>query len=206
MSELEEARNTWDIKPIFNLILDKVPEAPNNTDKPFRMQIANLGYDDFVWRLGIGRVYDGTVIVGQQIIIYDNYWNTRKWKIAKLYTTLGLSRVASKAAKCGDIVTIAGIPDIFVWETVWVEWVEPFEAIKVDEPTLTMDFLVNDSPFAWQDGKQVTSRNLIERLEKELETNVWLEIDFEVWENRFAVSGRWELHLSVLIETMRREW
>jgi len=206
IKDIEQAQKDWNIFPIFDLIIDKVPEAPNNPDKPFRMQVANLWYDDFVWRLGIGRIYDGTATVWQQVVIYDNNWNQRKWKIAKLYTTLGLSRIESKEAWCGDIVTIAGIPDIFVWETVWVEWVEPFEAIKVDAPTLTMDFLVNDSPFAGIDGKQVTSRNLIERLEKELETNVWLEIDFEVGENRFAVSGRWELHLSVLIETMRREW
>jgi len=206
LEDLERAKVDWDIKPIFNLILNKVPEAPNNPEKPFRMQIANLWYDDFVWRLWIWRVYDGVVKVWQQVVIYDHKWNQRKWKISKLYTTLGLSRIESQQAQCGDIVTIAGIPDIFVWETVWAEGVEPFEAIKVDEPTLTMDFLVNDSPFAGRDGKQVTSRNLIERLEKELETNVWLEIDFEVWENRFAVSWRWELHLSVLIETMRREW
>ncbi|HRX63709.1 MAG TPA: translational GTPase TypA [Candidatus Absconditabacterales bacterium] len=205
LEDLEQAKVDGDIKPIFNLILNKVPEAPNNTDKPFRMQIANLGYDDFVGRLGIGRVYDGVAKAGQQVIIYDNKGNHRKGKISKLYTTFGLSRIESQEASCGDIVTIAGIPDIFVGETVGVEGVEPFEAIKVDEPTLTMDFLVNDSPFAGQDGKQVTSRNLIERLEKELETNVGLEIDFEVGENRFAVSGRGELHLSVLIETMRRE-
>ena len=206
MSELEQAQESWNINPIFDLILDKVPEAENNSDKPFRMQVANLGYDDFLWRLWIWRIYDGIAKAGQQVIIYDNKWNKRKGKISKLFTTLWLSRVESKEAKCGDIVTISWISDIFVWETVWEDGVEPFESIKVDEPTLTMDFLVNDSPFAWIDWKQVTSRNLIERLEKELETNVWLEINFEIWENRFAVSGRWELHLSVLIETMRREW
>jgi len=160
LKDIEEAQKNWDIKPIFELILDKVPEAPNHPDKPFRMQIANLGYDDFVWRLGIGRIYDGVAKAGQQVIIYDNKWNQRKWKIAKLYTTLWLSRVESKEAWCGDIVTISWIPDIFVWETVWEEGVEQFDAIKVDEPTLTMDFLINDSPFAWQDGKQVTSRNI----------------------------------------------
>jgi len=115
LEDLEQAKVDWDIKPIFNLILNKVPEAPNNTDKPFRMQIANLGYDDFVGRLWIGRVYDGVAKAWQQVIIYDNKWNHRKWKISKLYTTFGLSRIESQEASCGDIVTIAGIPDIFVW-------------------------------------------------------------------------------------------
>jgi len=115
-------------------------------------------------------------------------------------------RVETKEVGCGDIVTIAWIPDIFVGETVWAEWIEPFSPIKVDDPTLTMDFLVNDSPFAGREWKLVTSRNIFERLTKELETNVGLDVNFDLWWNRFAVSGRWELHLSVLIETMRREW
>ena len=205
MAQFEQAQKDWNIDPIFKLIMDKVPEAPNHTDKPFRMQIANLGYDDFIGRLGIWRIYEWTVKANQPVIVFDNEWKARKWKVTKLFTTSGLSRVETKEAFSGDIVTIAGIPDIFVWETVWVEWVEAFEPIHVDAPTLTMDFLVNDSPFAGRDGKQVTSRNIMERLEKELQTNVGLQVDFEKWGNRFAVSGRWELHLSVLIETMRRE-
>ncbi len=206
MKDFEDAKINGDITPIFKLIMEKVPEAPNNPDKPFRMQIANLAYDDFVGRLGVGRIYDGIVKTGDQVVVFDNTWKKRKAKISKLYTTLWLSRIEVKEARSGDIVTIAGIADIFVWETVWVEWAEPFAPIHVDAPTLTMDFLVNDSPFAGRDGKQVTSRNLLERLEKELETNVWLEVDFSQWGKRFPVSGRWELHLSVLIETMRREW
>jgi len=206
MSEFEQAKIDWTIDPIFKLILDKVPEAPNHTDKPFRMQIANLAYDDFIWRLGIWRIYEWIVKANQPVVIFDNEWKARKWKVTKLFTTSWLSRVETKEAISGDIVTIAGIPDIFVWETVWVDGVVPFEPIKVDAPTLTMDFLVNDSPFAWRDWKQVTSRNIMERLEKELETNVGLQVDFSWWWNRFAVSWRWELHLSVLIETMRREW
>lgn len=205
MSELEEAQKSGNIDPIFQLIMNNVPEAPNHPDKPFRMQVTNLGYDDFVGRLGIGRIYEGTVKSGQQVVVFDNEGNPRKWKISKLYTTKGLSKVETTEANCGDIVTIAGISDIFVGETVWVEWTEPFEPIKVDAPTLSMDFLINDSPFTGRDGKMVTSRNIWERLEKELETNVWLKVDFDKGGNRFGVSGRWELHLSVLIETMRRE-
>jgi len=206
MDEFDKAKTSGDITPIFDIILDKVPEAPNNPDKPFRMQVTNLGYDDFVGRLWIWRVSDGTAKVWQQVIIFDNDWKKRKWKISRLYTTLWVSRIDTKEIQCWDIVTVAGIPDIFVGETIATEWAEPFSPIKVDAPTLTMDFLVNNSPFAGRDGKQVTSRNIMERLQKELETNVWLEVDFLEWWNRFAVSWRWELHLSVLIETMRREW
>lgn len=206
LDDAEKAQSEWNITPIFDLILDKVPEAPNHSEKPFRMQVVNLAYDEFIWRLGVWRIYEWIVKAWQEIVIFDNEGNKRKWKISKLFTTLGLSRVESSEAKCGDIVTIAGISDIFVWETVWVDGAEPFEPIKVDAPTLTMDFLVNDSPFAGREWKLVTSRNIRERLTKELETNVGLEIDFLEWGNRFSVSGRWELHLSVLIENMRREW
>lgn len=205
LKDFAEAKEKKSIFPIFELIERAVPPAPDYSDKPFRMQIANLGYDDFIGRLGIGRVYEGTIAQGQDVVIFDNEGNKRKGKITKIFTTLGISRVETKQARCGDIVTIAGIPNIYVGETIWVEWCEPFSPIKVDAPTLTMDFLVNDSPFAGKEGKLVTSKNIQERLHKELQTNVGLEIDFEKWGNRFAVSGRGELHLSVLIETMRRE-
>lgn len=194
-----------DISPLFETILELVPEAPNFPDKPFRMQIANLGYDEFLWRLGIGRVYEWTVKPWQQVSIIGNDWVKRTWKIAKVFTTLWLRRVEAAEGKCGDIITISGIPSIYVWETLWVGDVQPLPAITIDEPTLTMEFLVNDSPFAWREWKYVTSRNLHERLSKELEMNVWLKVEFE-WKTSFKVSGRWELHLSVLVESMRREW
>ncbi len=206
LKDFAEAKEHGNIFPMFDLIEKAVPPAPDYSDRLFRMQIANLGYDDFIGRLGIGRVYEGTIAQGQEVVIFDNEWNKRKGKITKIFTTLGVSRVETKQARCGDIVTIAGIPNIYVGETVGVEWCEAFPPIHVDAPTLTMDFLVNDSPFAGREGKLVTSKNIQERLHKELQTNVGLEIDFEKWGNRFAVSGRGELHLSVLIETMRREW
>ncbi len=206
MKDFEEARKHGNIIPIFDMIEKFVQSAPDYSDKLFRMQIVNLGYDDFIGRLGIGRVYEWTTKPWQEVVIFDNQGNKRKGKITKIFTTLWLSRVETSEAKCGDIVTIAGIPNIYVGETVGIEWCEAFPPIKVDAPTLTMDFLVNDSPFAGREGKLVTSKNIQERLHKELQTNVWLEIDFEKWGNRFAVSGRGELHLSVLIETMRREW
>ena len=205
MKDFAEAKEHGDIFPIFDLIEKAVQPAPDYSDKPFRMQVANLGYDDFIGRLGIGRVYEWTVNQGQEVVIFDNDGIKRKGKITKIFTTLWISKVETKTALCGDIVTIAGIPNIYVGETIWIEWCEPFSPIKVDAPTLTMDFLVNDSPFAGKEWKLVTSKNIQERLAKELQTNVWLEIDFDKGGNRFAVSGRGELHLSVLIESMRRE-
>ncbi len=205
LKDFAVAKESGDIFPMFDLIEREVKPAPDYSDKPFRMQIANLGYDDFIGRLGIGRVYEWTLKQGQDVVVFDNEGNKRKGKITKIFTTLGVSRVETQQALCGDIVTIAGIPNIYVGETIGVEWCEAFPPIHVDAPTLTMDFLVNDSPFAGKEGKLVTSKNIQERLRKELQTNVGLEIDFDKWGNRFAVSGRGELHLSVLIETMRRE-
>ncbi len=201
MKNLEDEQK--DMKPVFDAILAHVPEAPNHSDKPFRMQVANLGYDDFLGRLGIGRVYEGTAKVGQQVTIISNEGETRTGKISKIFTTLGLQRIESEEARCGDIVTIAWIPTIFVGETIGVWDVEPMPSISIDEPTLRMEFLVNDSPFAGKEGKYMTTRNLAERLDKELETNVGLKVENQ--DGRFVVSGRGELHLSVLIETMRRE-
>lgn len=201
MKNLDDEKK--DLTPLFDAILAHVPETPDYSDRPFRMQIANLAYDEYVGRLWIGRVYEGTAKVGQTVTILANDGTKRTGKIAKIYTTLGLQRIESPQASCGDIITIAGIPTIFVGETVWTGDIEPLPSISIDEPTLRMEFLVNDSPFAGKEGKYMTTRNLEERLAKELETNVWLRVDNEDW--RFVVSGRWELHLSVLIETIRRE-
>ena len=196
-----------DISPLFETVLENVSKAPNDLTKPFRMQIANLGYDNFMWRLWIGRVYEWKVKTGQQVTIMWNDWTLRTWKISKVFTTLWLQKIAVDEAEAWDIVTIAWIPDIYVWETVWADnSVVAMPAITIDEPTLRMEFLVNDSPFAGKEWKLVTSRNIRERLERELEMNVWLKVDFDSIDNGFVVSGRWELHLWVLIETMRREW
>ena len=192
------------ITPIFDMILEHVTPTEDKSDQPLQLQIVNLWYDDYLGRLGVGRIYAGTVVPGQQVIVYGNDGSQRKGKISRVFTTLWLTRVEKQLAICGDVVTIAGMSDIFVGETVWGEGSLQLPPIHVDEPTLTMDFLVNDSPFMGRDGKLVTSRNIMERLERELETNVGLKVDF--WNgNRYAVSGRGEMHLSVLIETMRRE-
>lgn len=194
-----------DMTPLLDFIMEKVEHAPNDADKAFKMQVANLGYDNFLGRLGIGRIYEGTVKQGQDVFITDNEGKKRKGKITEILTNEGLEKVKVSEAEAGDIVTIAGIADIFVGETISTdENATPMPAISIDEPTLKMEFLVNNSPFAGREGKFVTSRQIRDRLEKELETNVGLKIDFDGGEN-YIVSGRGELHLSVLIETMRRE-
>lgn len=192
-----------DFTPLFDAILENVAPAPEKLDEPFRMQIANLGYDDYLWRLGIGRVYEGKIKVWSQVTIIWNDGTKRSGKIAKLFTTLGLQRIETEEATCGDIITISGIPNIFVGETVGVGEFEPLPTIAIDEPTLSMEFLVNDSPFAGKEGKYMTTRNMAERLEKEVETNVGLKVENQ--DGKFIVSGRGELHLGVLIESIRRE-
>lgn len=194
-----------DITPLFDMIMEKVKEAPNDVEKPFRMQVANLAYDNFLWRLAIWRIYEWKVKVWQEVTITSNSWVQRKWKISEVLTNEWLNKVKVKEALAWDIITIAWIADIFVWETIAENAeVQALPPITIDEPTLKMEFLVNNSPFAGKEWKMVTSRQIRDRLEKELETNVWMKIDFD-WDN-FMVSWRWELHLSVLIETMRREW
>lgn len=191
--------------PLLDMIMEKVPEAPNNSDKPFRMQVATLGYDNFLGRLWVGRVYEWKISTWKEVTIIGNDWVKRKGKISEILTNQGLKQVKSSEAVAWDIVTIAWIPDIYVGETIAENAdVEAMPPITIDEPTLKMEFLVNNSPFAGREGKFVTGRQVRDRLEKELETNVWLKIDFDSGDN-YMVSGRWELHLSVLIETMRRE-
>lgn len=194
-----------DISPLFEEIVRLVAPAEDRSSEPLQMQITNLGYDEFVWRLGIGRVNAGTIKTWQWVQVVAADGSRRNAKISKLYKTVWLGRIEVREWLCGDIVTIAGISDIYVGETIGAAGVEALPTITIDEPTLTMEFVVNDSPFMGREGKFVTSRNLNDRLTKELETNVGLQIDFSD-PTRFIVSGRWELHLWVLIETMRREW
>lgn len=192
-----------DLTPLFDEILSFVPEAKDYSDKSFRMQIANLWYDDYLGRLWIWRVYEGTVKEGTPVTVIGNDWVKRNWKIAKVFTTLGLQRIETEEAQCWDIITISWIPNIFVWETVWIWDFEALPSIAIDEPTLSMEFLVNDSPFAGKEWKYMTTRNMAERLEKEVETNVGLKVTNK--DGKFIVSWRWELHLWVLIESIRRE-
>lgn len=193
------------LDPLLETIIEHVPPAPNDTEAPFRLQPFNLGYDSFVGRLAVGRVYEGKVRVGQSVFIKKPKGELRKGKISQIYTFKGMSRVVSKEATAGDIVQIAGIPDIFIGETI-AESSEaiPLPAITIDEPTISLDFLVNSSPFAGREGKFVTGRQIRERLEKEKEVNVGLNIDFGDGD-KLKVYGRGELHIAILLENMRRE-
>lgn len=205
MNDIYDEIENKDISPLFDAIIKHVLPAQDYSDKPFRMQVANLDYSDFFGRLWIWRVYEWTIKKGQSVAIIWNDWKKRLWKISKIFITRWLNKIEVDKWDCWDIITIAWIPDIYVWETVWVWEVSALPWITIDEPTMVMEFLVNDSPFAWREWKYVTSRNLKERLEKELEMNVWLKVEFAD-KYKFIVSWRWELHLSVLIESMRREW
>jgi GTP-binding protein len=197
---------SMDLQPLFDLILKEVPAATNDATLPMRMQPANLRYDDFVGRLAVGRIMDGTAKTGMPITLLKADGSKETHKITKIFTSHGLQSVEVAEALAGDIVQIAGIPTVGVGETVAENGdVEPLPLITIDPPTLTMNFLVNNSPFAGREGKMVTSRQIRERLEKELETNVGLAIEFPESADVFHVSGRGEMHLSVLIETMRRE-
>ncbi|MBI2551648.1 translational GTPase TypA [Candidatus Uhrbacteria bacterium] len=195
-----------DLQPLFDLILETVPSAPHKLDVPMRMQPANLKYDDFVGRLGVGRIYEGTLMDGMKVTMIKPDGVRTTHKITKLYTHRGLKKIEVAQAEAGDIVQIAGIPDIMVGDTVCEDPnAEPLPSIAVDPPTLKMDFMVNNSPFAGREGSLVTSRQIRDRLHKELEINVGLQIEFPESSDVFTVSGRGEMHLAILIEQMRRE-
>jgi len=195
-----------DLSPLFDLIIKHTPPAASSTDLPFRMQPSSLAYDDYVGRMGIGRVYEGKAKVGQTISVLQLDGTKRQGRITKIYVAEGMKRKEVDEAIAGDIVTIAGIPDIYVGETIAGEGAnEPLPAINIDPPTISMTFLVNNSPFAGREGKLLTTRHIRARLEREKETNVGLHVEPVDGTDSFRVSGRGELHLGVLIETMRRE-
>ena len=196
-----------DLTPLLDLILEKVPAANTSAsaDAPLLLQPFNLAYDNFMGRLAVGRIYEGTVRPNQTVWIKKPDGTTRTGRTTKIFTFKGLERVETLAASAGDIALIAGLPDIYIGETVTTdESSAPLPAIAVDEPTIALNFLVNNSPFAGKEGKYITSRQIRERLTKELEVNVGLKIDFGTTES-FLVSGRGELHIAVLLENMRRE-
>jgi len=196
-----------DLTPLLDLILEKVPAANATADAnaPLMLQPFNLAYDNFMGRLAVGRIYEGTVRPNQQVFIKKPDGTTRIGRTTKIFTFKGLERVEAAEAAAGDIALIAGLPDIYIGETVTTnESAPPLTAIAVDEPTIALNFLVNNSPFAGKEGKFVTSRQIRDRLTKELEVNVGLKVDFGSAES-FRVSGRGELHIAVLIENMRRE-
>lgn len=195
-----------DLNPLFDLILEHVPPANQNTAAVFRMQPASLDYDNYVGRLAVGRVVEGELTAGAKVYIKANGKPTRTARVTKIFAYQGIRRVEVKNASAGDIVTLSGIPDINVGETITTEEnAEILPAIEIDPPTVSMNFLVNNSPFAGKEGKLVTTRHIKTRLEKEKETNVGLVVEEIAGTDSYKVSGRGELHLSVLLEKMRRE-
>lgn len=195
-----------DMSPLFEAIIKEVPPPKGELHEPLQILFSNIDYDEYVGRIGIGRVERGSVKVGQSAVLCREDGQTKNVKITKLYQFEGLKRVEKESASLGDIICIAGIPDLNIGETVCaVDKIEPLPFVKIDEPTVSMMFMVNNSPFAGREGKYVTSRNIRERLFKEIETNVAMRVEETDSPDTFKVSGRGELHLSILIETMRRE-
>ncbi len=203
MKELSDERK--DLTPLLDTVLEHVPVASVDSDKPFQAQTFNLGYDNFLGRLSVARVYQGVVKDSDTLMVQVPGGELRKFKITKLFTFNGVQKQESKEVLAGDICMIAGITDGFIGDTLRTLEETPLRpGIAIDEPTISLSFLVNDSPFAGREGKYVTSRQIRERLEKELEVNVGLKVDFNNNES-FTVYGRGELHIAVLLEQMRRE-
>lgn len=193
------------LNPLLDVVLEHVAPANTKDDIPLRAQPFNLAYDNFLGRMAVCRIYEGTITDGETVTIKKTDGTTGTGRLTKLYTFEGITKKEVKEAHSGDIVMIAGIPDIFIGDTICHEASqEALPAINVDEPTISLDFLVNDSPFAGKEGKFVTTRQIRERLEKELEINVGLKVDF-AGSDRFKVYGRGELHIAILLENMRRE-
>ena len=195
------------MQDLFETILKEVPPPCGDINGPLQILFSNVDYDEYIGRIGIGRVERGSVKVGETIVLCHNDENIcRNAKVTKLYQFEGLKRVEVQTASLGDIIAVSGISDLTIGETACSpDCVEPVDFVNIDEPTVSMLFMVNNSPFAGREGKYVTSRNLRERLFKEVETNVAMRVEETDSADTFKVSGRGELHLSVLIETMRRE-
>ncbi|MBU1164093.1 translational GTPase TypA [Patescibacteria group bacterium] len=197
--------NTKDITPLLDTILEHVPPSPHDTKAQLRMQPFNLAYDDYLGRLAIGRIYEGKISKTQKVVVKNSEGKNRKASITKLFTFYGFERQEVQTANAGDIIMAAGIEDIDIGETICEsEDQKALPAISIDEPTISLDLLVNNSPFAGLDGTYVTNNQLNERLRKELEVNVGLVIDFSCGDS-YRIHGRGEMHIAILLENMRRE-
>lgn len=195
-----------DMQPLFDIIIKEIEPPKNDVNGPLQILFSNIDSDDYLGKIGIGRVERGVVTAGQAVVLCHRDGTTKNVRISKLFTYEGLKRQEVEQAPAGEIIAVAGIADLNIGETACdPEHVEPLPFVKIDEPTLSMNFMVNNSPFAGQDGKFVTSRNIRDRLFKEVQTNVSLRVKETDSADTFKVSGRGELHLSILIETMRRE-
>lgn len=202
---LEEEVREGDMTPLFETIINHVSAPDVDEEGPLQMQVSTLDYNSYVGIIGVGRIQRGTIQKGQVSVIDDD-GKTRKGKISQVYSFLGLDRIEVESASAGDIVAIAGLDPLSISETICdQETVEALPALTVDEPTISMTFQPNTSPFAGKEGKYVTSRNIWDRLQQELKHNVALRVEVTEDADKYRVSGRGELHLSILIETMRRE-
>lgn len=194
------------IEPLLETILKQVSPFTGNETDPLQLQVSNLDYDDYIGRLGIGRVNKGKIKSGETVAVAKNDGSVVRFRISKLFVTEGIHRVEKSEAYFGDIVTVAGCADISIGDTICaVEAIHPLDPIVIEKPTLSMNFLVNDGPFAGKSGKFLTTRHIRERLERELQTNVGLHVEELPDSDGYKVSGRGELHLSILLENMRRE-
>ncbi len=195
-----------DITPLFDAIIEHVPMPEGEPEGPFQMLVSSIDYDDYLGRIAIGRIERGSAQRNLAATLCRQDGSAQNVKITRLFEFSGLKRKETESARFGDIVAIAGLPDVNIGETICdAECIEPLPFVKIDEPTVSMNFIVNNSPFAGREGKYVTSRNLRERLWREMETNLSLKVEETDSTDSFKVSGRGELHLSILIETMRRE-
>ncbi len=205
-SALDPETREGDMRPLLDAILENIEPPKSDIEAPLQILFSSLEYDDYVGRIGVGRVERGSVKRNQQVVLCKTDGSQKNERITRLYQFEGLKRVEVEEAQAGDLICVSGIPDINIGETACApDCVEPLPFVKIDEPTISMNFIVNDSPFAGQEGKFVTSRNIRDRLFKEVETNVSMRVEETDTTDTFKVSGRGELHLSILIETMRRQ-
>jgi GTP-binding protein len=205
IAKLQLEDETNNLEALLEQIVKHVP-PPSVVDEPFRMLVSAIDYNDYLGRIGIGRINSGNITLGDQVILISREGQKMTSKISKLYVFENIKRIEVNEITAGDIGAIAGIEDVDIGDTIChTENQEPLPFVAIDEPTLTMNFIVNNSPFAGQEGKYVTTRNLIERLAKELKTNVSLRVEMTQSPDIFKVSGRGELHLAILVENMRRE-
>ena len=205
-SSLDPNVRDGDMRPLLDAILEHAPAPEGDPDAPLQLLFSNVDYDDYLGRIGVGRVERGRVKTGDNVVLCHSDGTTSNVKITRLYQFEGLKRTECESASVGDLVAVSGLADLNIGETACApDCIEPLPFVKIDEPTVSMNFIVNNSPFAGKEGKFVTSRNLRERLFKEVETNISMRVEETDSADTFRVSGRGELHLSILIETMRRQ-
>ena len=205
-SSLDPDVRQGDMRVLLDAILEHIQPPEGDVDAPLQILFSSLDYDDYIGRIGVGRVERGRVKKNDNVVLCKTDGGQENVKISRLYQFEGLKRVEVESAEMGDLICVSGLADINIGETACSpDCIEPLPFVKIDEPTLSMNFIVNDSPFAGREGKFVTSRNIRDRLYKEVETNVSMRVEDTETTDTFKVSGRGELHLSILIETMRRE-